>query len=93
MSAFLVLVLLTLAALAAVVQPLLRPPTGALAPLGAGAEARLALLEERDRAVAALKELEFDHRAGVVSDSDYRELVGPLRRQAAGALGALEHDA
>ena len=32
--------------------------------------------EERDRALAALKELEFDHRTGKVSDEDYREQVG-----------------
>jgi hypothetical protein len=51
---------------------------------------RLALLEERDRALAALKELEFDHRTGAVSDDDYRSLVGPLRRAAASALRALE---
>jgi len=50
---------------------------------------RLELAEERDRALAALKELEFDHRTGKVSDDDYRELVGPLRRQAAEALRAL----
>lgn len=51
---------------------------------------RLALAEERDRALAALKELEFDHRTGKVSDDDYRELVGPLRRRAGDALRALE---
>jgi hypothetical protein len=51
---------------------------------------RLALAEERDRSLAALKELEFDHRTGKVSDDDYRELVGPLRRQAAEALRALD---
>jgi hypothetical protein len=51
---------------------------------------RLALAEERDRALAALKELEFDHRTGKVSDDDYRELVGPLRRRAAEALRALD---
>ena len=50
----------------------------------------LALAEERDRALAALKELEFDHRTGKVSDEDYRELVAPLRRAAAEALLALE---
>ncbi len=50
---------------------------------------RLALAEERDRALAALKELEFDHRTGAVSDEDYRALVGPLRRQAAEAMRAL----
>jgi hypothetical protein len=51
---------------------------------------RLALAEERDRALDALKELEFDHRTGKVSDEDYRELVGPLRRRAAEALRALD---
>jgi hypothetical protein len=51
---------------------------------------RLALAEERDRALAALKELEFDHRTGKVSDDDYRTLVGPLRQRAAEALRALD---
>src|SRR5215217_1957653 len=51
---------------------------------------RLELLERRDRALAALKELEFDHRSGKISDEDYRSLVGALRRQAAEALRALE---
>src|SRR6266540_3659907 len=51
---------------------------------------RLELAEERDRALAALKELEFDHRTGKVSNEDYRELVGPLRRRAAETLRALE---
>ncbi|HEY4346404.1 MAG TPA: hypothetical protein VGM80_02370 [Gaiellaceae bacterium] len=51
---------------------------------------RLALLETRDRAVGALKELEFDHRTGKVDDVDYRALVGPLRRSIAEALQALD---
>jgi hypothetical protein len=51
---------------------------------------RLEVTEERDRALAALKELEFEHRTGAISDDDYRALVGPLRRQAADALRALE---
>jgi len=51
---------------------------------------RIELVERRDRALAALKELEFDHRSGKISDEDYRELVGPLRREAAEALRALE---
>jgi hypothetical protein len=53
-------------------------------------DARLALEEERDRALAALKELEFDHRTGKVSDEDYRRQVVELRRDAAEALRALE---
>lgn len=51
---------------------------------------RLELAEARDRALEALQELELDHRSGKVSDADYRSLVGPLRREAAQALRALE---
>ena len=54
------------------------------------AERRLMLIDERDRALAALKELEFDHRTGKVDDDDYRTLVGPLRRAAAEALQAID---
>lgn len=46
----------------------------------------LAAAEERDRALAELKELEFDHRTGKVTDEDYRALVQPLRRRAAQSL-------
>jgi hypothetical protein len=53
-------------------------------------DARMRLLEQRDRALAALKELEFDHRTGKVSDADYRALVGPLRREVAASLQALK---
>jgi hypothetical protein len=83
----------TVACVVFVARPLLREP----APGGdrleeppAAERRRLALAEERDRALAALKELEFDHRTGKVSDADYRELVGRLRREAAEALRALE---
>ncbi len=50
----------------------------------------LALAEERDRALAALKELEADHRAGRLRDEDYRASIGALRREAAAALRALD---
>ena len=51
---------------------------------------RIAQEERRDRALAALKELEFDHRTGKISDEDYRSLVGELRAEAADALRALD---
>jgi hypothetical protein len=51
---------------------------------------RFELMEVRDRAVGALKELEFDHRTGKVDDVDYRTLVGPLRRSVAESLQALD---
>jgi len=76
-----------------VARPFLRDPEPASDRLDEPGELerrRLDLVEERDRALAALKELEFDHRTGKVTDEDYRSLVGPLRRRAAEALRALE---
>jgi hypothetical protein len=76
-----------------VARPFLRDPSPAsdqLDELAPEARKRLALAEERDRALAVLKELEFDHRTGKISDEDYRAQVGPLRRRAAEALRALE---
>jgi hypothetical protein len=75
---------LAVVAVAFVARPLLRE--GPEETLEAPEQHRLELAEERDRALAALKELEFDHRTGKVSDEDYRELVGPLRRRAAALL-------
>ena len=49
-------------------------------------------LEERDRALAALRELELDHRAGTVGDAEYRALVGALRVRATKALLQVEDD-
>jgi hypothetical protein len=76
-----------------VARPFLRNPAPAddrLDELGELDRRRAELEEERDRALAALKELELDHRTGAVSDADYRALVGPLRRRAAETLRALE---
>ena len=78
-----------------VARPFLREPAPADDRLQAPRpeeEARIALAEERDRALAALKELEFDHRAGKVSDEDFRAQVGPLRRRGAETLKALERE-
>jgi predicted outer membrane lipoprotein len=88
--------LLAAAVVVLVALPFLREPVAADDRLDAPGEAeerRLALVEERDRALAALKELEFDHRTGKIGDADYRELVGPLRRAAASALRALDAEA
>lgn len=84
---------LTVACAIYVALPFLREPAprdDRLGELGALERRALELAEQRDRALAALKELEFDHRTGKVSDEDYRELVGPLRGRAAEALRALE---
>ena len=71
--------------------PFLREPAPAddrLVQPDAAQQRRLAAAEERDRALSALKELEFDHRTGKVSDEDYRELVRVLRQRAAETLRA-----
>jgi hypothetical protein len=73
-----------------VARPFVREPKPADDTLAAPEERRLALLEERDRVLAELKQLEFDHRTGTVSDEDYRASVGALRRQAADSLRALD---
>jgi len=85
--------LLAIGCVIVVALPYLREPAPAddrLDRPGELAQRQLELSEVRDRALAALKELEFDHRTGKVSDGDYRGLVGPLRREAAAALRALE---
>ena len=84
--------LLTVVSVLFVARPLLRSGKEAHAASGPAEDARVRLFERRDRALAALKELEFDHRTGKVSDEDYGALVGPLRREAAEALKALERE-
>ena len=85
--------LLTVACVVAVALPFLREPDPVAdtidEPDGLGRR-QLDVAEQRDRALAALKELEFDHRTGKVSDDDYREALGPLRRDVAQALQRLE---
>ena len=91
--AFVLAAVLAVGCVVLVALPFLREPeplSDSLGDLGAEERRRLELLEERDRALAGLKELEFDHRTGTISDEDYRRLVGPLRREAAQALQALE---
>ena len=88
-------VVLAAAAVVLVALPFLREPVAdddRLDAPGEREERHLLLVEERDRALAALKELEFDHRSGKIDDQDYRTLVGPLRRAAAAALKALDSE-
>ena len=79
--------LIAVAAVVLVALPFLRDPGADRRPARRADRGRRRsgsqLLDERDRALAALKELEFDHRTGKIGDEDYRALVGPLRRAAA----------
>jgi hypothetical protein len=81
--------LLAVASVVLVAAPFLREPVAAddrLLQPNAAQQRQLARAEERDRALDALKELEFDHRTGKISDEDYRAQVGALRQRAAAAL-------
>ena len=80
---------LAVAVVVVVALPFLREPAPASDALDELDESERAVLEAeeaRDRALTALKELEADHRAGRLTDEDYRSVVGPLRREAAEAL-------
>ena len=82
--------LVAVAAVLLVAAPFLFEPAAADDRLHDHDHRALELAEEKDRALAALKELEFDHRTGKLSDEDYRELVGGYRRRAAAALRPVE---
>jgi hypothetical protein len=87
--ALLVGALLAIGSVVLVAVPFLREPVAVddrLLQPDAAQQRQLARAEERDRALDALKELEFDHRTGKVSDEDYRAQVGALRRRAAATL-------
>ena len=93
MTALVVGALVAVGAVVLVALPFLRANGEGADTLDTPTEAqdlRLALIEERDHALVALKELEFDHRTGKIGDEDYRALIGPLRRSAAEALRALD---
>lgn len=92
-ATFVLAVVLAAVIVVLVALPFLREPAAADDRLEAPTDeeqARLALVEERDRALAALRELEFDHRTGKIGDDDYRRDVAQLRQAAAAALRALE---
>jgi hypothetical protein len=92
-AAIILAAVLAVAAVLWVARPFLLRPQGGEServPDDAIVQERTRLLEERDRALAALKELEFDNRTGKISDADYRELVGPLRSEASAAISALD---
>jgi tetratricopeptide (TPR) repeat protein len=82
---------IALPALALVLWPLLRggrKPAGIL-PIPVD-EGRLDLEEEKTGIYRALRELEFDHEAGHLSDDDYRELRDRYEARAAEILSVLD---
>jgi len=93
--AFVLAAVLAIACVFAVALPFIKEPepeSDRLDEPGEDERRHLELLEARDRALAALKELEFEHRTGTISDEDYQVLLGPLRREAAESLRALDRE-
>ena len=82
-------ILLTAAVLLAVAYPILFK--GSAAAQATTAEESLdELLAQRDAAMQALRELNFDHRMGKISDEDFAAFEGNLKQNAADALRALD---
>ena len=92
MTSLVIGALIAVGAVAVVSLPFFRGGDDLVDVPDAAVEERLALIDDRDRALAALKELEFDHQSGAIGDEDYRALIGPLRRAAADALQALDRE-
>src|SRR5262245_12531747 len=82
---------IALPALAVVLWPLLRRGADAApVPGDVPAADRLELAEERDTIYRALRELSFDHEAGLIEDDDYGELRARYEGRAAEVLRALD---
>jgi tetratricopeptide (TPR) repeat protein len=82
---------LVIPSLFVVLWPLLQRPAEAL-PVAErpGGERRLELEEEKAAIYRALKELDFDHEAGHLSDDDYRGLRDRYEERAAALIGELD---
>jgi hypothetical protein len=85
--AFLIALVLSLAALAYVVWPLLKPGP---APVIVEDDRLTELLGRKDAVMMAIKELEFDYHVGKLSEEDYQLYDQRLRRQAMGLLQQIE---
>ncbi len=82
--AYLIVVVLGVAVVALVAWPLLArpaPPGADGVPVGED-DGRRQVDEDLERSLAAIREIEFDHRAGNLSDEDFAELDRAERARA-----------
>ncbi len=82
-------VAMALTILAFVAVPLFEATSGSTA-LRASGRRRLALHERKEQLYASIKELEFDHSVGKLSDDDYQRQRTVLEDQAVGILRELD---
>lgn len=85
--AMLIALVLSLAALAYVVWPLLKPGP---APVMVEDDRLTELLGRKDAVLKAIKDLEFDYQVGKLSEEDYQLYDQRLRRQAVALMQQIE---
>jgi tetratricopeptide (TPR) repeat protein len=85
-----VALLLALPAAAFTLWPLLRRRDRPTSLLPLPSDARAQLMEAKHAALRALRELDFEHAAGHVSDADHADLRARYEAEAAAALSALD---
>ncbi|HEV8585667.1 MAG TPA: tetratricopeptide repeat protein [Methylomirabilota bacterium] len=90
MTATLVALVLAVPAAAFTLWPILRRRDRPARLLPLPSDERLHLLEAKGAALGALRELDFEHGAGHVSDADYAELRARYETEAAAALRGLD---
>jgi hypothetical protein len=84
MIALIIGTLLAIGAMGWVLAPLFRGDAGV--PIGPVSSARSDITARRERAVEALREIEFDRATGKLSDADYDMLKARYTRQAVSAM-------
>ncbi len=87
---YVVVLMLILAAIGAVAWPLLNPARPATAAEDEPSPELVELAGQRDNAYQAIRELEFDHQLGNLSQQDYQSLRERYRSEAAAVLRQLE---
>jgi hypothetical protein len=87
---YVVVLMLILVAISAVAWPLLNPARPSTTADGELSPELEELAGQRDTAYQAIRELEFDHQLGNLSQQDYQALRERYRTEAAGILRQLE---
>jgi hypothetical protein len=85
-------VALAAAAVARTLSPLVSPEIGEQTEM-VGGRTRAAFEREKMLVLRSIKEAEFDHAMGKISDADFHEVATRLRSRAAGLIRQLEGDA
>ena len=88
--AILIGLVVAIAAVLLVLEPILRPSTAAVRPSVLGEEPEDPRETKKELALAALKEIEFDKATGKLSDGDYQAMLTRYTKEAVEALREAE---